>query len=285
MYRIPFIRLPGFSRFDNEGFEHLFPDSKSAREHYEIFKNQIIAGINCRKYTPVMRMCDGEFIYSVGRKKGFHQGFMGTLRILLSKFFIRQTTSWGENYTRAENRQLKKRFPELLRFISERGFIANHFLYNRNHFCEEYILPMQQWYSHHGIQLNSNNYTAFYFIYVLLNGPDSLLVFRNRNILIISSFGEKKREAVEKELKRRGVSDVYFQSISPTSSMLDNLILASYVGKIDLIMIAAGIGSANILRQCELLSVPAIDSGFCLECIANPSLRSERIFCLPDTEF
>jgi hypothetical protein len=144
---------------------------------------------------------------------------------------------------------------------------------------------MLKWYRNHGIHINNSNYTAFYFVYALLNGPDSLLIFRNRNILIISSFVGEKQKAVEKELKKRGASSVKFQCISPTSSMLDLLDLSSYVGEIDLVLVAAGIGSANILKQCAQLSVPAIDSGFCLECIANPAKRAERIYCLPDTEF
>lgn len=285
MYNIPFVDLSGFSKFDNENFEHLFPDNLTARAHYENFRDIIYSGINKRKYVPVMRMCDGEYIYSVGKKKGYHQGLLGGLKILVSKLLWNQTTSWGENYTRAQNRQLKKRFPELLRFISSHGFIANHFLYNRHHFCEEYIEPMKDWYSRQGIHFTSKNYTAFYFVYVMLNGPDSLTLFNKRSILVISSFPELKKAAVEKELKRRGAANVSFQSISATNSMLDVLDLSPFRGKTDLVLIAAGIGSANILQQCQVLEVPCIDSGFCLECIANPAVRPERIYCVPDIEF
>ncbi|MBK8953271.1 MAG: hypothetical protein IPM85_14375 [Chitinophagaceae bacterium] len=77
----------------------------------------------------------------------------------------------GESYTPEQNKLLKKQFPLMLREIAAQGFIANHFLYSAGHFCEEYIEPMQQWFAENGIHLNSDNYTAFYFVYVLLNGP------------------------------------------------------------------------------------------------------------------
>lgn len=41
MYRVPFIGLPGFSQFDNEGFEHLFPEQKPALAYYEAFRDDI----------------------------------------------------------------------------------------------------------------------------------------------------------------------------------------------------------------------------------------------------
>jgi hypothetical protein len=285
MYRIPFVHLPGFSKFDNEGFEHLFPENKSAREQYDVFKEIILHGAATHKYVPVMRMCDGEYIYSVGRRKGYHEGILSVVKIMVAKFFRTQTTSWGENYTRSQNRQLKKKFPDLLRFISKHGFIANHFFYTRHHFCEEYIEPMQKWYAKHGIAVDSAKFTSFYFVYVLLNGPDSLSLYKDKNILVITSFPESKRQSTAAELKRRGASGVFFQEISATSSMLDNPDLSRFAGKIDLVLIAAGIGSANILVQCESLNVPCIDSGFCLECLANPAVRQERIYCVPDQEF
>lgn len=285
MHRIPFVNLPGFSKYDDEGFEHLFPTSGNAREQYVKFKIRIFAGINQCKYIPVMRMCDGEYIYSVGRKRGYHEGLFSVLKIFIATLFNTQTTSWGEKYSRTENKELKKRFVNNLKFISKHGYIANHFLYNRHHFCEEYIEPMKKWYAKHGIEMRPDNFVSFFFVYVLLNGPDSLDLFKNQKVLVLSSFAGEKITNIKSELKRRGALEVFFESVSATSSMLDVLEITSYKGKVDLVLIAAGIGSSNILCQCEPLSVPCIDSGFCLECIANPAVRSQRIFCVPDNEF
>ncbi|MBK6937125.1 MAG: hypothetical protein IPH18_09770 [Chitinophagaceae bacterium] len=90
---------------------------------------------------------------------------------------------------------------------------------------------------------------------------------------------------MEKELKRRGAGHVFFKAISATQSMLDKPDLSAYVDKVDIVLIAGGIGSANLLLQSRVLNAVSIDSGFSLECMANPSRRPERIFCMPDRAF
>ncbi len=285
MYRVPLKDLPGFFSMNQYPFEQLFYENKTAVELYNQFKGNIIKAIAEKKYLPVMRMCDGEFIFCVGRKRGrFIKGYK-LLRHYAGKILKKNMTSWGETYSKGEYKRLRKDFPELLKRISHSGYIANFYQYSHTHFAEEYIEPMIEWYRQHGIDMNSGNFTAFIFVYVLLNGPDSLQLFKEKNILILSSFDDKKSAAVEKELKRRGANQVYFQSISATQSMLDVLDLSPYKGKVDLALIAGGIGSANILLQCEVLNTVCIDSGFALECIADATRKKERVFCTPDQEF
>jgi hypothetical protein len=101
----------------------------------------------------------------------------------------------------------------------------------------------------------------------------------------VSSFNETKRQATEKELKRRDAAGVYFCPISATHSMMDKIDVTPFINKVDIVLIAGGIGSANLLVQCEPLNVLCIDSGFCLECIADPFQKRERIFCEPDVPF
>jgi hypothetical protein len=285
MQLVPFVGLPGFRRFDDHDFFHLFPENIPSFEYYEKFKQAIFKAAEKKEYLPVMRMCDGEYIYSIGKRKSYYQGFASVIKNQIGKLIHTHTTSWGENYTRAQNLLLKKKFPQLLKFISEHGYIANHFLYTPSHFCEQYIHPIIKWYAQNDITINNNNFSAFYFVYVLLNGPDSLLLYKNRRILVISSFKGDKRNSTEMELRRRGAVAVFFQTISATQSLLDTIDLNPFKGNVDIVLIAAGIGSANILVQCKVLEVPCIDSGFCLECLANPDIRSERIYGVPDQEF
>lgn len=227
-----------------------------------------------------MRMCDGEYIFCVGKKKGKHES---ALKFFVKKLIPRkQVTSWGETYTLEEKKALASRFPKLLQEIAKEGLIANHYFYSHTGFCEEYIAPMQQWYRDNGIQLSPANYTSFYFIYVLLNGPESKWLYNNKRILVLSSFKEEKRFAVERSLLQRGAQQVSFLPISPTKSMIDVIDVSALVGKIDIVLIAAGIGSANILVQCKPLKAICFDAGFCLECLADDSVRSERVFCTPD---
>lgn len=53
---------------------------------------------------------------------------------------------------------------------------------------------------------------------------------------------------------------------------------------VDLVLIGAGIGSANIINQLNHLNALCIDAGHSLDCISRPQLRVERICLLPDSE-
>lgn len=280
MYRVPLKNLPGFSSMNQYPFEHLFFQNETAVALFENFKVRLSESMKKKQFLPIMRMCDGEYIFCVGKKRGKHES---RLKFFLKTLIPRkQVTSWGESYTEGEKKILSNRFPELLRQISNDGLIANHFLYSHTGFCEEYIEPMLKWYEGKGIALTSKNYTSFYFIYVLLNGPECKWLYQNKHILVLSSFKEEKRNAVEKSLLEKGAKNVDFLSISPTKSMIDIINVEMYVGKIDIVLIAAGIGSANILMQCKPLNAICFDAGFCLECLADDNVRTERVFCLPD---
>lgn len=285
MYKVGLFELPGFSNHNRDKLEQLFFENHTALQFYAQFTHKIFNAIEGKSFLPVMRLCDGEYIFCVGEKRNTNAGPWRLLKFYVGKLLKKQTTTWGENYSKKQKNDLKNKFTILIKQIAENGFLANHFVYSPSHFSEEYIQPMQKWFAKNEIHLNSSNYTSFYFVYVLLNGPNSLQLFKGRNILVLSSFEEGKCRAVESELKRRGTSTVFFKTISKTQSMLDKLNLTEFEGKVDLALIAGGIGSANILMQCKSLNIVCIDSGFALECMADSEKRKERKFCMPDKEF
>jgi hypothetical protein len=51
-----------------------------------------------------------------------------------------------------------------------------------------------------------------------------------------------------------------------------------------LVLIGAGVGSANIINQLTSLNAICIDAGHALDCFSKPELRKERICLLPDEE-
>jgi hypothetical protein len=64
--------------------------------------------------------------------------------------------------------------------------------------------------------------------------------------------------------------------------MFDDIDVAPFAGRVDLALVAAGIGSANVLMQLEPLAVPSIDTGITIECLIDPGKRLERPFLLDD---
>jgi hypothetical protein len=81
---------------------------------------------------------------------------------------------------------------------------------------------------------------------------------------------------------KEGVDKVYYYEISPTKSMLEKIDMSKLPEKADIVLVGAGIGSANIINQLKGLNALCIDAGLALDCYAVPSLRKERICLLPD---
>ena len=73
-------------------------------------------------------------------------------------------------------------------------------------------------------------------------------------------------------------------TISTDRSMFDKIHIEKYINLIDVVLIGAGVGKLNILRQLELLKVPCIDIGFYIEILADISKKYERTMCCTDIE-
>jgi hypothetical protein len=108
---------------------------------------------------------------------------------------------------------------------------------------------------------------------------DSYQLLQNKNILIITSFDNQKKESIQKFLvNERGVAIVDFYKISETKSMYDKIDLTKIGSSYDIVLVGAGIGASNILVQLEKLNTVCIDAGYVLERYLNPMMAKKRIF-------
>lgn len=260
-----------------------------ANEWFDDFIRQAVDSIG-NKYFPVYRMADGEFIFcnelDTIEKKHCSNNLLNNLlskvvHIIKSKSQTLRTC-WGESYSDTELRKLAAAYPDYVREISRDGMLAMHFTRTKGGFSEEYFQPMCTWFDKHNILLNKNNYVSFYFVYALLRGPERKKVFQDRNVLIVSWIDDERKTALLHGLSTEGVNTVQFLPISPVKSMFEQIDLSAVKLPIDIALVGAGIGSANILRQLKPLNTLCIDAGFCIDCIANPTLGEKRAFCSPD---
>ena len=83
---------------------------------------------------------------------------------------------------------------------------------------------------------------------------------------------------------KEGVKEVYFYNISPNKAIDEVIDKSKLPAHIDLVLIGAGVGSANIINQLKCLNALCVDAGHALDCISRPQLRKERKFSLPDEE-
>ena len=194
------------------------------------------------------------------------------------------STIWGESYLREEMAALRTDYSRYVSEIAQNRILAIHFVYSQGRFGEQYIHPMCRWLNENGVILNRDNYTSFYFVYALLNGPLRRLLLHNRSIAIISSANQEKQARISATLLAEGSAKVQFINISPTRAMTETVDLGGLQLPVDVVLVAAGIGAANILVQLRPLNTLCIDSGICIECLAQPDRKLERIFLLSDDD-
>ena len=269
-------------------------------EEFELLFKKIIAHYG-KKHIGIYRMCDAEYMYCVGRIVPpqlpiFRKLKYAAKTVLIKSGFLTQKTGhenkvnnefwFGEHYSLIEKKMQKEKFLKDLRQISNEGFLAPHFVYSKSHFAEEYIQPMINFLKENSINLNKDNYFAFYFVYMMLNLERyKKLLYQGKKVLIVTAFNERnKQENFTANLLKEGVTGVYFYNISHDKSMLDVIDTSKLPQKVDLVLIGAGIGSANIINQLKHLDALCIDAGHALDCISRPQLRIERMFLLPDVE-
>lgn len=298
------LRIPGyFSSVPPGSAGQLDFVQRNSRDWYRDFLAEIKSAIGNR-FLPIYRMADGEFIFCVGRKAEYppdnasiftrFRFFVKMVFPSLLQFVRRQKPiSQLERYEIAQRKRVEtevaigkseggmKIYVDSLRTIAQHGMLALHFTKSPGRFSEQYIKPMCQWFESTDIPLNIKNYTAFYFIYALLCGPDAKEFFDNRRVLVVTFADVEKRMRIEKSLIAFGVHSVQFLQISQSQSLLDRLDLSRIEGDIDIAIVAAGIGSVNVLAQLEPLNTLCIDAGFCVEIFADDSKRG-RIFTVPD---
>jgi len=280
-YKIPLV-LDGFNpltEYNSNELRYIDPNSLNqlnfemidAQYWYNEFRDRVVSSIN-NKYLPVYRMADGEF--------WFCTRFLESMNIreklkLILKSENKFQTIWKEQYSESEVQAVRMIFMDSLKFVSDNGILAIHFIDNTYSALSK---DMLKWFDKNQIVLNKDNYTSFYFVYALLTGIDRLNVFEDRNLLIITHFDDMKKEKIASYLDNIGCKSVQFYNISASKSMLEKIDLQKILAPVDVVLIGAGVGSVNILKQLNSLKTLCIDAGIILEVFANPELSNTRIF-------
>lgn len=269
------------------GLSFHMPGADPVQDQYDRFRQRVLSAIG-REYFPVYRMADGEFSLLVGwraprgQRPGIARRAVWAMRELSSLLGRRSiSTCWGERYSGKMVRIARDRMAAGVKLVASNGVIAAYFARRGDRWGEQYIDPMWRWLDEQGVQLGAANYIPFYCVYALLSGPGKEDVWKGRRVLVATSLAQPgRRDAIVSGLLREGVASVGFVEVSAGASMFDEIELPRE--KFDIAVVAAGIGSVNVLRQLEPLKIPAIDCGIVLECLMNPARRRERPFLLSE---
>lgn len=245
---------------------------------FEAFRQEALDAIGTR-YLPIYRMADGEYRFMFGRRINWHRkplwrelAAVGaeTLRI---KNPDRWQTSWGETYEPRETRRLRDELMQHVAYLSDRGFLACYITDNGLNAFVEYNTVLEALFAARGVTLHAGNYIPFHFAPSLLIRPGWEAFIRDRSLLIVTGLTTEKEERIRSTLMDYGAGAVHFLPISSSASLTDRLDIAKVETGVEIAFVAAGIGSANILRQLEPLATLCLDIGGLMNCFVNRDAR------------
>jgi hypothetical protein len=290
------LTFPGFARHDDPDWPvraYAF-EQVHCHDWYRSFAARVCDAVGTGRHLPVYRISDGEFRFMVGPPTVRRPWWQWSPRLIAMRgneilHGARRAHRSGaqvygyEFYTSEEWQHLRGQYVDQLRRIADEGILA--VVLHETGIVQAYVPEVLDWFDANAVEIHGANYHHMYSVYVLFHGPDRQRLLRHRDVLVVTSLTEAKRSAIERGLKAADVNSIQFLGISGEKSMLDRLDLTQVRRPVDLILVGAGVGSANCLDQLRPLGAVAIDAGFCLSTLGDPDLRFDRPYCVPDEDF
>jgi hypothetical protein len=169
-------------------------------------------------------------------------------------------TSWGEKYNSSDLSSLSKLLGECVRQISKKGLLAVYWNENGLNAFTEYNSKMIEYFSKININLSKKNYIPFHFgTAIVAKHPNK--IFSNRNVLIINGMEPQEFQKVQGNLERFNPTSISHHKCSSVSALTYDYTNLDPLIKPDIVLVAAGIGSAKVLFDLEHLNCPVIDIG------------------------
>lgn len=252
------LALPGFSQ-DAGKVWCASPVNLSAEEWFSSFWDRFVRSIG-REYLPVYRMNDGEFAFCVGRvPRERWKRIPWRLRSAITGERIR--TLWGEEYSRSERKRLLPVYAEAVREVAEKGYVAAFMTRSRSHPRSIYFKRMCGWFAGNGISLDWGTYVPFFFVYPLVTGAGAGELFRGRRLAIVSGLQGSEQEQIAQTCSDIGVRELEFVNIPRDGCLGFELPENATRLEADVVFVAGGIGSADIIWQLRKVRGPVIDVG------------------------
>jgi hypothetical protein len=240
---------------------YMFTDAKCV-DFFEFLIDEVVYTMNEKKYFPVYRMADGEYRFLFGTIVSWNPKTWRNLYSIVKYDLlgVNWKTSWGESYTKEKVAELRKDLLGYISHIANHGKLALYWNENGLNAFTEYNKTLISKFSAGAINVTKDNYIPFHFAQAILAQRVRQLV-SNRVVLIVSGMGDEEFFNLSKNLQAFGANDVNYLKCSPTSSLEDDFTDVNLRREPDLVLVAAGIGSAKIIVDLRFLNCPIIDIG------------------------
>ena len=312
--------IPFDKKFDTSSYKKTFDDTRtlSYSEHdniedYERFKSIIYDNLGL-KYLPILRISDGELLLLTGIQNESRRAsiikrstvYMKNIirRILKRDHFILYSHIFGSfdhstghsetykfnkaKYAISQINDLRQKFLSELKEISSCGILSVHFSYSKKFsLVEKFWINFIKMMKSNSIELSQYNCFPFYFVYMFLSDKSAFgKAIKNNRILCISSASGSKKDNIVSSILNYKPSNVDWLKIPTAQTFFYELESNNYVkNNYDLILLAAGTGKTNIIRQLKEFNCPVIDCGFYFEVWNNNKVKYNRIGCVRDDEY
>ncbi len=291
------LRIPGFARQEALCGCGLVPTpsdfvSQPVQGWYARFHSRVCTALAERKWFPVYRLSDGEFNCMVGRQfqaSSLPVAIAARLRHLynstrrLSSFYSSGRPGYCESYYFWEMPFVRASLARSLAAIAEHGALC--FNFSRSELANPYTALVCKWLLAHKVRIPPEAYYHFYHVYALLNGPDASGLLAGRRVVVMTSNINNRRDALLKAVLERGAAQATFYETSRNKPALERIDLRRMPGEVDIALLGAGVGAAQIITQLAPLKCVAIDAGFALDCWAEPALRLKRPYSVSDGQW
>jgi hypothetical protein len=288
------LRIPGFRRQDAVCGCGLVPPPhdlahQSTEAWYERFRRRLFDAATKREWFPVYRLSDGEFSCMVGRQflpMPLPAAILARLRHMyhsarqLSPFYSSGRPGYCESYYLWELPHVRASLARALTEIAEHGALC--FNFSPSELADPYMALVCQWLMANGICIPVESYFHFYHVYALLNGPDASSLLAGRRVVVMTSNINDRKNALLRAVLDRGAADATFYETSRNKPALERIDLRRMPADVDVALLGAGVGAAQIITQLAPLRCIAIDAGFALDCWAEPALRLKRPYSVSD---
>lgn len=274
----------------------LAPKDFSTEYWFNLFKETIKDAINQKKFLPICRFGDGEFIFLnngidiidyrikwIDKLKIVVRNFLTRLNLInFTPFTVNKYTSGSYKYS--EIKSLNNDYKKNIQFILENGIFCSTALIAKNPFSERFFKLFVDLLRQNQIKIHSLNYVPFIFVYALFSGKSKFEILNKKRILIINSFNSLQKIKIINKLKSFGAKEISFINISSNRSAYDKIEISNKMD-IDLVLIGAGVGKLFLYKYLIKLNVPCIDIGYIFQTWLDPKSETNRAFCSSKDEY
>lgn len=243
---------------------------------FQSFRNVITSSVG-NTFLPIYRMADGEFILMFGFRWNWrHKNPLWSFASYLKYQSIWYSgkgfrTSWGETYSRDEIAKIRKSYRAGIAEVLNGGMVCPFLYATGNHQYESHKRQALRFFSELSGGVMSDRIYPFHFPFLLMGNSvgNEAHILDGRKVLVVSGLDTKEQRTVRDSLQLIGCRHVDFLPISKSRSMFDKIPddSSSKFADCEIALIAAGIGSLNVIRQMSWFNGPVIDVGGFMRCL------------------